>query len=166
MSRPDRVNPDPNGKGENWPKFLKEMQVLGPALQSRLGPVAPGNRAAARGAGFANVEEYLRKETDRLVAQQKFRDYTVNKWFDDAMKRTTPWAMRLIAWLQPRVGRRAALILRLLGYKLRADDGLESGVPFTLCTISRFGRLRVGQRFFWEDPAKANIPHKRKDGQP
>lgn len=168
MSRADRVNGDPNGKGENWPKFLKEMQTLGPMLHSRLGPAAPANRAAARGAGFANVEEYLRKETDRLIAQQQFRDYTVNKWFDDAMRGVSPWAMRLIS----RRGPRWAVVLRLLGYKLASTDGKESGVPFTLCTVSRFGRLckrnkrPVAQRFFWEDPAKAGIPHQRKDGQP
>lgn len=171
MGKHDRVNGDPNNKGENWPKFLSEMQALGPVIQSRLGDVTPVNRGQARGQGRKNLDDFLRKETLRLADQQRFRDFKVNEWFDVHMRKVAPRLFRLVE----RIGPRWAFLIRFAGYKLAAHDGMEGPLPYTICTISRFGflcnmrnekgeRVPVALRMFWEDPKKAGIPHKRERG--
>lgn len=160
MSKRDKLGMnghDPNNKGENWPKFLKEMQTLGPVIEKRLGGVMPENRAQARGNGRKNLEDFLNKETARLADLEKFRAYKVNKWFDDNLQKLAP---RLFALLHdhPKWG----WLIRLAGYKLTATDGTEHNIPFTVCTITRFGMLKVGLRMFWEDPKKAGVTHDRR----
>lgn len=149
---------DPEKRGENWPKFLKEMQTLGPVIDKRLGGVMPENRAQARGNGRKNLDDFLRKETERLAGLEKFRSYKINKWFDDNLEKVNP---RLIHVLRhyPKIG---AFFIKAMGYKLTATDGTEAGVPFTVCTITRFGRLKVGLRMFWEDPKKGGLSHERR----
>lgn len=145
---------DPESKGENWPKFLKEMQRLGPALSETR---TPQNRAEARSNGRKSIDDFLTREMSRLADVEKFRAYKVNLWFDENMQRLAPRIMGLLK----RFPRRTSLI-RLAGYKLNAIDSRENGAPFTLCTIRRFGRLKAGLRMFWEDPKKVGVLHVRR----
>lgn len=149
---------DPNNKGENWPRFLKQMQTLGPALSNRLNATTPFNRTQARQGGRKSVGDFLNRESVRLADQQAFRDHAVNEWFDKHMKTLAPKAFRFIADR----GARWAWVLKAIGYKLTATDAHEDGLAFTLCTIRRFGRLKVGLRMFWDDPKAKGIPHERR----
>lgn len=140
-----------NEKGENWPKFLKEMQTLVPALH-RAGHIGPQNREEARAMGAKSAEAFMQKEYTRLAEEQRFRAAKVAEWFDKTFKEVAP---RIFALVEKR---KWHWVIGLFGYRLDAEEGYQrvewrnAPIPFTLCTIKRWGRLVKGFRMFWEDP--------------
>lgn len=148
---------DPNNRGENWPKFLKEMQTLAPLINAKLGPSAPANRGEARAQGKGSVKQYLDEEIAKLTERQRFRDWRVNSWFDETMAKLSPWLFSIIRKRSPSW----VVLLKLAGYRMSATDGIENGIPYTVCMVLRFGRLKTGIRFYWEDPKREGIPHER-----
>lgn len=133
-----------NAKGENYPKFLKEMQALAPALNTLM---TPGNRLEARALGRANVHEYVEEKAADLAEMERFRSHTVNQWFDTQIELLAPWAFRHAK----KTGK--LWLFKLLGYSMRVHEHYTPFEGKTLaCTtalINRFGKMKVGQRFVW-----------------
>ncbi len=134
----------PNAKGENWPKFLKEMQALAPALKTLS---TPGNRIEARALGVHNVHEYIEQKIEDLAEVERFRNHTVNTWFDDQIQKLAP---RAFAHAK-RTGK--LWLFKLLGYSMRVKEGYEivggEQAATTTALIYRFWILKAGQRFIW-----------------
>ncbi len=142
---------DPRGKGENVPKFLREMQTLIPALEAK-GIIGPRNREQARLLGNASMTDFLKKTTEDLAEAQRFRTWKVNTWFDEQMKTLQPRAFVLVkktGW---------TWIFKALGYQFSITEGYEHSeeknrtMPCTVSIIKRFWRYKTGIRMFWGEP--------------
>jgi hypothetical protein len=139
-----------NGKGENMPKFLKEMQSLYPALSKKFPHMVPGNREEARKAGASNAEEFMQRKMEELAQTERFRAHKVNTWFDERMKELSP---RLFDFAKKR---KKPWLFKWAGFSFSQQDAYHNteGVtkPCTVCLIRRFGRLKTGIRMIWEEP--------------
>lgn len=123
MSRRN-VNHDPNGKGENWGRFLKDIQdpqiigILNDDPSMRL------NRKSARSLGYGNkqeaIDEALEREKGKLMDREqtaRFRALKLGEWWRDTFEVLLP------KWAYKRVLNGNQGLCRLLGYQWGQDDG-------------------------------------------
>ncbi len=121
---PKNVNHDPNGKGENWGRFLKD--IADPQVMAILAddPAMRLNRKTARANGFHNkqeaVDEAIRREESALDAREqtaKFRAFKMGEWWRDTFEILLP------KWAYNRVLNGNQKLCRLMGYQWGQDDG-------------------------------------------
>jgi len=118
------VNHDPNGKGENWGRFLKDLQD--PQIMGILNddPAMRLNRKGARAFGYNNkaeaVDEAIKREEAMLATREqtaRFRALKLGEWWRDTFKELLPaWAFKKVL-----NGNRGLLVL--LGYQFGSDEG-------------------------------------------
>ncbi len=117
------INPDPNGKGENWPQFLKDIndpQIMGILADD---PAMRLNRASRRIIGKTKEElqeEAIQRASNELENREKikqFRAFKMGEWWRDTFEKLLP------KWAYNRVlnGKRGVMLA--LGYQYGSEDG-------------------------------------------
>lgn len=149
-----------NPKGENPAKFLREMEVLIPALKRK--GVIPMGREEARLLGEKSATAMgLKKE-----AEHKRRMAILGRRLDEYMLELAPWTFRLMVltgwtWLIP-----------FMGYDYQIEATTEEvqgcpGVPCTRVTVlwrwCRWATPKVlkAERLVWEEPKPPKVPKTR-----
>lgn len=154
-----------NEKGEDWAKYLKEINRLTPMISRHMdgGSAVPllNSRQAARAAGFKNQADADRAAAEaaqREEAIEKHKAYLINKWFADELSRRLPeW---LVKFAGPRMW-----VLKCLGFKwgmwdhTHREGDMPKPMPATWVWL-RWAWVHLAEnRLLWDNPA----PSKRKN---
>ncbi len=163
------INPDPNGKGENWPQFLKDIndpQIMGILNDD---PAMRLNRKSRRIIGKTKdelQEEAIQRASNELDNREKikqFRAFKVGEWWRDTFEKLIPkWAFNRVL-----NGKRG--ILLTLGYQYGSEDGNDLVddktaplghrlQPYTRAWITRKRFILFGVPVL----CKVKVPHKIK----
>lgn len=150
-----------NEKGEDWPKYMKEINRLTPLVSNHMngGSSVPilNSRQSARAAGFKNQADAQAAQVEQARKDQAIEEHKthlINKWFDEQL------AARIPAWVL-NLARRYNWVLKALGFRWgywdhsHREGDMPKPMPATWVWLKWTRFVLAEQRMVWDNPSSS-----------